>query len=377
MFKDNLPRILYTGSSSNSLYFIRYLDMAPPIIIANNINATTYSKNLEVSGSISDILGTIKSVDYQLDSKTGTWTSCISNDNVFDEMSETFRCNLTNITDGIHKIYLRGTDSSNNVTASSSYTEISFTKLGLSKVVITSIGLILNIPNRDTLKYRFTSQTPKIKGNSDANSTVYFVVNNNIYSSVTNTEGKFEITLNNPSLLREKNTIKYYAKDNFENKSDERTLELTVGFENFPIEYISSSSSTTSSSESSLSNQSNSPSSSSTSSSNSEMNEFELTILDNKGKPLANSKILVNGKSYFTDSNGKVKVRSEVKGEYIVEFEKDGIKYTDKIEDNNTANLKELSTSTTLSTSGIILFAILLTAILISIFLFFIKRKRN
>lgn len=377
MFKDNLPRILYTGSSSNSLYFIRYLDMAPPIIIANNINATTYSKNLEVSGSISDILGTIKSVDYQLDSKTGTWTSCISNDNVFDEMSETFRCNLTNITDGIHKIYLRGTDSSNNVTASSSYTEISFTKLGLSKVVITSIGLILNIPNRDTLKYRFTSQTPKIKGNSDANSTVYFVVNNNIYSSVTNTEGKFEITLKNPSLLREKNTIKYYTKDNFENKSNERTLELTIGFEDFPIEYISSSSSTTSSSESSLSNQSNSPSSSSTSSSNSEMNEFELTILDNNGKPLVNSKIIVNGNSYFTDSNGKVKVRSEVKGEYIVEFEKEGIKYTDKVGKEDTkANLKVVNSSGYISPIIVILLTLLVLSLLI-FFIVIIKRKKG
>jgi len=103
-----------------------------------------------------------------------------------------------------------------------------------SKVRITDIGLISGVADADYLAYYFTSQTPLIKGNSGALSTVYFTYGSTIYSTTAGSDGKFSITLNNPALPRSEVSLTYYAKDAAGNKSGERTLKLIIGYENFP-----------------------------------------------------------------------------------------------------------------------------------------------
>lgn len=103
-----------------------------------------------------------------------------------------------------------------------------------SKVRITDIGLISGVADADYLAYYFTSQTPLIKGNSEALSTVYFKYGSTIYSTTAGSDGKYSITLSNPALPRSEVSLTYYAKDAAGNKSGERTLKLIIGFENFP-----------------------------------------------------------------------------------------------------------------------------------------------
>jgi hypothetical protein len=254
-----------------------------------------------------------------------------------------------------------------------------------NKVVITYIGLISNIPNKDILRYFFTSQTPLIKGTSEANSTVYFVVNGHTYSAVTGSDGKYTITLSNPSLLREKNVIVYYAKDSYFNKSAERTLELTVGEENFPVR---SSSSSSSSSESSLTSVSiSSISSSATSSLSSSLTSSassssisieviettkEITIKDENGNVLKNTVVTINGNTYTTDSKGKVK--AEVAGVYVIEYDKGGVKYAATIKSSESmATLKKID-----QPNYVIPILVVILLLIIGVFILLILlKKRN
>ena len=338
--KDNLIRILYSDASTGT-YFAKFLDNQFPILTLTSFNSNILTTTLTLTGTVSDDIGLMKNVEFQIDNTNGSWTSCVSNDGTFNEPSEDFTCSLSGIIDGTHRIYLRGTDSSDNVPTESDITSVDISKGSLDivapgKVIITNLGSISSIPNKDKLKYFFTSETPTIKGNSEANSSVYFNVNGHTYNTVTGSDGKFAILLSNPSLLRIANTIVYYAKDGSLNKSEERTLILTVGEENFPIKSSSSSSSessiTSSSSSSTLTSSSSSSSlSNSTSSKNVEVLETtkEISIKGENGNVLINTKVTINGKTYVTDSMGKVK--AEVAGVYIVEYEKDGMKYSSTI----------------------------------------------
>jgi len=249
------------------------------------------------------------------------------------------------------------------------------------KVVITNLGNISNVPNKDILRYYFTSQTPTIKGTSEANSTVYFVVNGHTYSAVTGSDGKYTITLSNPSLERNKSVIVYYAKDSYFNKSSERTLELTVGEENFPVR---SSSSSSSSSETSLSSSSSSSSSSSTSSVSSTSSSTstssieviettkEITIKDENGNVLKNTVVTINGKTYTTDSRGKVK--AEVAGVYVIEYDKGGVKYASTIKSSeNIATLKKID-----QPNYVIPILVVILLLIIGVFILLILlKKRN
>jgi len=251
-----------------------------------------------------------------------------------------------------------------------------------SRVVITNLGNISNLPNKDILRYFFTSQTPLIKGTSEANSTVYYVVNGHTYSTTTGSDGKYTITISNPSLLREKNVIVYYAKDSYFNKSAERTLELTVGEENFPENSSSSSSSSSTSSETSSSSSSSSTyslSSSSTSSASSsstssiEVIEItkEITIKDENGNVLKNTVVIINGKSYTTDSKGKVK--AEVAGVYIIEYDKLGVKYASTIKSNESiATLKKIN-----QPNYVIPILVVILLLIIGVFILLIVLKKR
>lgn len=103
--------------------------------------------------------------------------------------------------------------------------------LRVSNIVITDIGLIKNIPDRDSLRYYFTSTEPLIKGLTQSDSTVYFVYGDETYRANADSNGKFSISF---TVARGVNTIQYYSKDISGNQSNTKTLILTVGIENFP-----------------------------------------------------------------------------------------------------------------------------------------------
>ncbi|MEK7194877.1 MAG: DUF2341 domain-containing protein [Patescibacteria group bacterium] len=81
-----------------------------------------------LTGTATEGVGTVASVEYQADSTAGSWSACVADDAAFDEASEAFTCSISlALSDGSHTIYVRATDSNANTTQSSSYSSDTFT----------------------------------------------------------------------------------------------------------------------------------------------------------------------------------------------------------------------------------------------------------
>jgi hypothetical protein len=167
----------------------------------------------------------------------------------------------------------------------------------LPKVVITNIGSIKNIPVKDSLTYFFTTTTVNIKGTSEPNSKVFFVSNNNTYTSDTNSEGTYSIQL---QLKKGSNGIEYYAKDALGNTSPSRTLKLVIGTENFPnwlLEKIGLLFNT---------DTNETPDSSDTDRQENQEHTKTITFVDSKGLPIPNARVVINSIEYITNSKGEI-----------------------------------------------------------------------
>ena len=112
-------------------------------------------------------------------------------------------------------------------------------------ISITNLGLISNVPDKTSLMYYFTSQTPYIQVITEANSAVHFEYNGNDYTANAGADGKCAILISNPDLPGTSVILKYYSKDQAGNKSAERKLTLVIGIENFPTSDIGTLSDTT------------------------------------------------------------------------------------------------------------------------------------
>lgn len=80
-----------------------------------------------LSGTATESIGTVSNVQFQIDSTSGSWSSCTADDASFDEASETFTCTSSALSDGSHTMYVRATDSNGNTTGSGSESSDSFT----------------------------------------------------------------------------------------------------------------------------------------------------------------------------------------------------------------------------------------------------------
>lgn len=102
---------------------------------------------------------------------------------------------------------------------------INYQKVQVNKVSITDINSISNIPESDSITYNLNTKTAVVKGNASSNSTVHFTKASVDSTALTNSQGKYEITLN---LSTGNNTFIYYLVDDLGNISGERTLTLNV-----------------------------------------------------------------------------------------------------------------------------------------------------
>ena len=80
-----------------------------------------------ISGTATESIGTVSTVQFQMDSTTGSWTACTADDGSFDEASEAFTCTSSVLADGSHTMYVRATDSNGNTTGSGSESSDTFT----------------------------------------------------------------------------------------------------------------------------------------------------------------------------------------------------------------------------------------------------------
>lgn len=104
------------------------IDTTAPSISLTALSPDPNSDNTpSVTGTAVDVGSTVNTVQYQIDSTSGSWTSCTADDSTFDEASEDFTCNVgSSLPDGSHTIYIKGIDTLSNAT-SSGYTSDTFT----------------------------------------------------------------------------------------------------------------------------------------------------------------------------------------------------------------------------------------------------------
>ena len=226
-----------TGDTGR-VYVFEVIHGTPSVSVASS--AATNDTTPSISGTALDSSGvhTIAGVQWSADDDpSGTWYECSANDGVFNSANEGFACSVTTILSvGLHDIFFRSYDENQVYLPSVSYGHqlLTVDLVAPGKVVITNIGLIDDVPNKDRLYYYFTSETPRIKGTAEAGGTVYFADGDNIWSSTVNSSGRFELEIDSPELDRGRNDLTHYVKDQAGNQSTSRTLILVIGEEYFP-----------------------------------------------------------------------------------------------------------------------------------------------
>ena len=126
-----------TVDNNNNVYVVEVygdrlqkftFDRQAPSVTLTAFLANTNTAHPSLSGSVNDTLSAVTAVQYQVDSTTDSWSSCLANDGAFDKLSESFTCTISStLTERTHTIYVRATDSFTNTTNASSYTSTSIT----------------------------------------------------------------------------------------------------------------------------------------------------------------------------------------------------------------------------------------------------------
>ncbi|MEK7572066.1 MAG: LamG-like jellyroll fold domain-containing protein, partial [Patescibacteria group bacterium] len=93
-------------------------DATAPTVTLTPIADPTNDTTPSLAGTATEATGTVSSVQFQIDSTSGTWNSCTADDGSFDEASEAFACAVTSsLTDSSHTMYVRATDSNSNTSS--------------------------------------------------------------------------------------------------------------------------------------------------------------------------------------------------------------------------------------------------------------------
>lgn len=116
-----------------SIEFSNY-DSSPPIISLSPITPDPTTDNTPtLSGTASDVVGTIVYVQYQIDTVSGIWNNCVATDGSFNESIEGFTCTPSSaLADGSHTMYIRAMDQYGNITASGGEPSDTFTISSIS-----------------------------------------------------------------------------------------------------------------------------------------------------------------------------------------------------------------------------------------------------
>ena len=158
----------------------------------------------------------------------------------------------------------------------------------------------------------------------------------------------------------------------------DENLTPTLSDISFSYDFIVNTvkSSSSSSSSESISSVTSSSVSSFTSSSTSSLEVIEttkeITIKDENGNVLKNTVVTINGKTYTTDSKGKVK--AEVAGVYVIEYDKGGVKYASTIKSS-----ESIATLKAQPTPNILIYIVVCIAgiLVLGIIVLLIRRRKK
>jgi uncharacterized repeat protein (TIGR03803 family) len=107
------------GASDNGTIFAFTLpDFDAPTLTLTPLGTITDTTPI-LTGTASDTGGTIASVEYQLATTTGSWSTCTADDGTFDSASEPFTCTLGTLATGTYTVYASSSDSNGNATTTS------------------------------------------------------------------------------------------------------------------------------------------------------------------------------------------------------------------------------------------------------------------
>ncbi|MBP7768484.1 hypothetical protein KA082_01470 [Candidatus Woesebacteria bacterium] len=139
-----------------------------------------------LSGSVTDTAATISTVEFQVDSTGGSWSSCIASDGTFDELTESFTCTAPTVTDGTHTVYVRSSNSLSVTTASGAAPSDTFVVDTTAPAV--SLTALSPDPTSDATP-TFTGSTTDAA--SLVTSTQYSVDNTTSWNACTASDGSF------------------------------------------------------------------------------------------------------------------------------------------------------------------------------------------
>jgi hypothetical protein len=101
-------------------------DSDAPAIALNQFSSPTTDTTPTFGGTATEAIGTVASVEFQVDSTAGAWSVCTADDGAFDEAQEAFSCTPPTLSQASHTVYFRATDNEGNVTASDSESSKTF-----------------------------------------------------------------------------------------------------------------------------------------------------------------------------------------------------------------------------------------------------------
>lgn len=131
---------------------------------------------------------------------------------------------------GNKTVYVKFKDEVGNI--SSTYSDSIELDVTTTNPVLTQVGLINNIPDRDRITYYFLGNYARISGMAEPNSTVRFTFDGKTFNATANSSGNW--TINITGLMDGENVLTYFAIDEFGNISGSKILVLILGLENFP-----------------------------------------------------------------------------------------------------------------------------------------------
>ena len=189
------------------------------------------------------------------------------------------------------------------------------------KPVITQLGLIKNMPNKDSLYYYFTANKVRIYGNAESNSTVQFErANGTKYTTQADSEGKFLIVIDLPN---GETKLTYSSTDLAGNVSGSRTITFNID-PYYGTSTEGTQEETVITDEEEVAEETTTP----TEQEDEAVKPVikSLLVVDSLGNILTNTTIEIAGEKYTTDERGYIHTETQFSEEMIASIE--GRKYT-------------------------------------------------
>lgn len=111
-----LPGInIDSGNNTNWLF-----DTAPPVLAINPVSSPTVNDLQPVTGTATEAVATVASVEFQMETAGGSWSACSADDGSFNGSTENFTCTPASaLSNSSHTMFIRTTDTNGNVSANS------------------------------------------------------------------------------------------------------------------------------------------------------------------------------------------------------------------------------------------------------------------